>query len=1123
MAGNSRVFVLLEEMLDEGKTPEEVCHNCPELLSEVRERWTEFRIIDEAVLALVPDLRTSPVGGAITTVPTNTELPQVPGYEVEAVLGYGGMGVVYKARQCVLDRVVAIKMLPMCPFAGSQDLERFRRETAVLACLRHPNIVQVYDAGDVEGRPYFAMEVFEGGNLAQKLGGIPLPARRAAHLLATLAEAVEAAHQAGIVHRDLKPANILLTPDGTPKISDFGLARRLMDGKGLTQSGAAIGTPSYMAPEQAEGKIGNVGPAADVYALGAILYECLTGRPPFRAETDLLTVYQVVAREPVPPSQLNSRIPRDLETICLKCLRKEPRLRYLTAAELANDLHCFLQGEAISARPEGRMARLARRVRRRPALSGAVTIAAISTVALAGGGLWLLSDRAAKTNAAQDDVRDMVRNLNESSWIEAGAARDRANGRFGNSAPTQLRHLIDQGTRDLELASRLDAIHRKGEESIVGGVPFTTYDTEFAEAFRAAGLGTIGEDPELVARRIIESNIRNALIAALDHFSVFMHSQGPERTAWALKVAQQADPDQSNWRRRARDLNVLRDMVAIRELIATAPKDDASVTRLLAIELFMNSNDPSHSVVDRLADLKRLQQDYPSDFLLNMQLGALLHQHRKFGDALGYFQAAIAIRPESAPAHYYFGVVLQEIGRVEESVEQYRRATLLDPTTEDYHHRYVRRLSELGRHDAAIEHLRGCLRVHPRSAFFNFELGHCFEHQGKEAEALIWFTKVVELDPTLLNTKKELRSYWLRRGRLDELRTAWQAALASEPPQHDAWYGYAELCLFLGKEGEYLRARRELLKRFCESVEPNILERTSRACLLLPVSGEELATAVALSERALAIDVERSKDRGAYPYFLFARGLAELRQEQFDRAIDTMRGAASRVLGPAPRLVLAMALHHKGRKAEARQTLAAAILPHDWRASLCDHQDAWIYHILRREAERLILPNVPAFLEGKYLPRDNDERLALVGVCQFMNRSLAMARLYADALIAEPKLAMDVRGAYRYNAACSAALVGCAQGKDVDKLDDKDRARWRRRSLDWLREDLTWWGKEVESGATRARNSARLRLQHSQNDPDLAGVRTKDGLARLPDEERIQWERLWTETAALLRRVSGAE
>ena len=282
MAGNPDVITLIEEMLDSGRTPEEVCRDCPELLPEVRRRWKAFRLVDGALAAFFPDPETSPDADAVVLAPRPAELPQVPGYRVEALLGHGGMGVVYWAWHLRLNRAVALKMLLAGPCARPEELERFLREAQAVAALRHANIVQVYDVGDVDGRPYFTMEFVEGGNLAEQIQGVPQPARQAAALLATLADAIHAAHQSGIVHRDLKPGNILLTADGTPKVTDFGLARRLEGDGRLTLSGTPVGTPSYMAPEQARGDKRALGPATDVYALGAILYELLTGRPPFR-------------------------------------------------------------------------------------------------------------------------------------------------------------------------------------------------------------------------------------------------------------------------------------------------------------------------------------------------------------------------------------------------------------------------------------------------------------------------------------------------------------------------------------------------------------------------------------------------------------------------------------------------------------------------------------------------------------------------------------------------------------------------------------------------------------------------------------------------------------------------
>jgi serine/threonine protein kinase len=302
----------------------------------------------------------------------------VCGYELLGELGRGGMGVVYRARQLSLNRVVALKMIRDSAWASPDVLTRFRLEAEAIARMQHPNIVQIYEVGQQEGRPYLALEFVDGGSLARKLREGPLTVRQAAQLLETLARAIHAAHQRGIVHRDLKPGNILLAACGVgpgatpqageliPKITDFGIAKRLGDEASSTRTGAIMGTPSYMAPEQASGKSKEVGPAADIYALGAILYELLTGRPPFADDNSLDTILKVVASEPAAPRSLQPKVPRDLETICLKCLRKEPHSRYATALELAEDLRAFLAGEPIRAAPAGVWERALKWVRRRP-------------------------------------------------------------------------------------------------------------------------------------------------------------------------------------------------------------------------------------------------------------------------------------------------------------------------------------------------------------------------------------------------------------------------------------------------------------------------------------------------------------------------------------------------------------------------------------------------------------------------------------------------------------------------------------------------------------------------------------------------------------------------------------
>jgi serine/threonine protein kinase len=354
----------------------------------------------------------------------NPEWPSVPGYEILGELGRGGMGVVYQARQLGLERIVALKMIRTGARAESKDLARFRAEAAVIARLQHPNIVRIHDVGEVEGRPYFVLEFVPGGSLDQYLQGRPQPVRAAARMIETLARAVHAAHVAGVVHRDLKPANILMggewqvpgdeqkndarhTPlTAVPRITDFGLAKYVggdgeePDLRGPTVTGEILGTPNYMAPEQAMVPRQPVGPPADVYALGAILYEQLTGRPPFTGETPLATVLQVLHNEPVSVTSLQPGVPRDLETICLKCLEKEPRKRYASALELAEDVQRFLRDEPIRARTISPVEKLWRWMRRHPVPAGLLAAGLLAPV-VALIALSLLSARLVRSSALE--------------------------------------------------------------------------------------------------------------------------------------------------------------------------------------------------------------------------------------------------------------------------------------------------------------------------------------------------------------------------------------------------------------------------------------------------------------------------------------------------------------------------------------------------------------------------------------------------------------------------------------------------------------------------------------------------------------------------------------------------
>ncbi|HEX5271635.1 MAG TPA: serine/threonine-protein kinase, partial [Gemmataceae bacterium] len=352
-------------------------------------------------------------------------------YELLRLVASGGMGVVYKARQTKLHRTVALKMILAGRLASEEEVRRFYQEAQAVAGLDHPGIVPVYEVGEIDGQHYFSMGYVEGGNLEARVREGPLPPREAAALVERVAEAVAHAHAQGIVHRDLKPANVLLDRDGHPRVTDFGLARRL-DGDGrLTASGRVIGTPNFMQPEQATGSA-HVGPAADVYALGALLYYLLTGRPPFHAATPVDTLRQVIEQDPVAPRQLNAAVDRDLETICLCCLHKEAGRRYAGARALADDLGRFRRGEPIRARPVGRLERLRRWRRRNPAV--AALLAVLFTVLVAGLALvsWQWDEAVRQRHLAEQKTRDETRARAEAERFagEAGQkTRDEARAR----------------------------------------------------------------------------------------------------------------------------------------------------------------------------------------------------------------------------------------------------------------------------------------------------------------------------------------------------------------------------------------------------------------------------------------------------------------------------------------------------------------------------------------------------------------------------------------------------------------------------------------------------------------------------------------------------------------------
>jgi serine/threonine-protein kinase len=399
---------LWQDLREQRKSPtlEDLCAKCPEQAADLKERLRAVASMMsllglEAEMESVGSLSTEnlgPAGSSPTVVEASSSLGtgpadptksvQISGYEVLDELGRGGTGVVYLARQVRLNRTCALKMILTGLHTKDETVARFLAEAEVIAQLQHPHVVQIYHIGEADGLPFLELEYLQGGSLDRQLDGTPWPSRQATRLSEQLARGIAEAHRLGVVHRDLKPANVLLAPDGTPKISDFGMAKTLGREAGLTQSQAIMGSPTYMAPEQAEGRAKAVGPAADIYALGVILYELLTGRPPFRAASIWETLEQVKTVEPVPPSRLVPKLPRDIEKICLKCLQKEPSRRYSSADALAEDLRRFLEDLPVRARPVPAWERAARWARRKPVHAALLAVVCVAAASLIGGGLW---------------------------------------------------------------------------------------------------------------------------------------------------------------------------------------------------------------------------------------------------------------------------------------------------------------------------------------------------------------------------------------------------------------------------------------------------------------------------------------------------------------------------------------------------------------------------------------------------------------------------------------------------------------------------------------------------------------------------------------------------------------
>jgi serine/threonine-protein kinase len=1176
MTEDARLRTLLEDLLNGGGTPEEVCRSCPELLAKVRAGWQRLRALEAELGQLFPDAAAPPAVPNEGVPSATAALPDVRGYAVEGLLGHGGMGVVYKARHLRLNRPVALKMLLAGIHARPQELERFLREAEAAAGLRHPNIVQVHDVGDVDGRPYFTMEFVAGGSLTQRLAGTPLPPRRAAALLVTVAEAIHVAHQHGIVHRDLKPSNILLTPDGTPKITDFGLARRLEGGDGLTLSGAVVGTPGYMAPEQARGDTRAVGPAADVYALGTILYECLTGRPPFKAATAAETVQQVISQDPVPPSRLNLKLPRDLETICLKCLQKDPGRRYPTAADVAAEVERFLKHEPIQARPPGRWERCLRWVRRRPA--AAALLAAVGLLLAAGAvSAWSLYQQqsAARARRAQTDqevraILERARGPLEEGWQAVDLAKlAEAESEANRAAAIARSGGASAAVRQQAEAFQLDAVGRLGRAKksralldavldVSASAEPSSYaneelnrilalagpnaDAQYVAAFRLWGLD-VDATPEAdaVARLRQEPDaVLQEVIAALDAWMLERRALGRPEAEWRrlFRLADQLDRGARSRQLRAR----LAETASRRDTKATAlrelrqdidPRTAPALTVVLLSRVYAAARDGAAAEeVLRLAVTARPDQAV----LLNELANLLCRPPRpRLEEAIGYYRAARGQRPGLG---LRLSWTLDRAGRPIQAEEVLRELALRQPDNLAVHFYLGFNLVIQEKYAAGAAAFRKVLDLKPDFAEAHGNLGCALYKLHKYDEAVAALRQALALDPTLPLAHMNLGVALHYQGKHDEAEAALRRAIDLQPDFAEALVNLGSLLRQRGQGEEGEAALRKAI-----DLKPELAAVQNSFGVLMFEQGK-YAEAEAAFRKAAA-----SRPAFAQAYFNLGNALREQRKfADAETAYRTALAYRPGYAGAYSNLGQVLTVQGKHADAEAAYRQALDLQPELVEASfnlavtLMERAQFTEAAALLKKCIELLPPGtprhgaaqkrlqlcerfaaldarLPAILSGEEKPADAAERAGFARLCLLKRQATAAARLYAVAFTTQPQLAADPRTGHRLLAACAAALVGCGRAEDGADLSDAERARWRKQALEWLRAELAAMVRLLDANPAGQRETIRGLLTFWRGHADLACVRDAVELARLPAEERKEFAAFWAEVAAALART----
>jgi eukaryotic-like serine/threonine-protein kinase len=1002
-------------------------------------------------------------------------------YEIQKELGRGGMGVVYQARQVTLNRPVALKMIKAGVLADHAELQRFQNEAEAVALLDHPGIVPVYEVGEHDGQRYFSMKLVEGGNLADQLASMKDNPRAAATLLAETAEAVHHAHMRGILHRDLKPANILVDTAGHPHVTDFGLAKRVEGDVEMTASGAILGTPAYMSPEQAHGRRGSITTATDVYGLGAILYAMLTGKAPFGGSSVMDTLDAVRTRPPEPPKKFNVHVPRDLETICLKCLEKDPRRRYSSAHELAADLNNWLDSRPITARRVGASERAWLWCKRRPAIA-ALSAATLLAVVVGAAGMF----------AVQVNANTNLRSANDSL--------DKANGELKTSNIA----LVKQRTRsEVREAQAIDAVKRFGD--------------------------VVSKNAELKNNPTLETLRKELLKEPLGFFE-------------SLRTSLQADGDTkpeslARLASAAFDLAHLSEQIGNKQDALAAYRESASIHQRLA-NADPSSSKPRRELAHTLYNMSILLR------ATGQQAEAIKACETATGIQTELSEAqptSADLREDLANSRNALAGLLSDAGKQAEALKLYELArsafselSLAYPTVSRLRSSHARVclnigiiFKDSGKRAEALKYYEEALAIRRQLVDNDPE---SIPYRDELAQSLINFA---DQQRVAAKRTEALESYASARAILEKL-------VLISPSDTEIQYNLAISCMNvgtlqfeMGKPAEALTAldiARETLQKLVDGNPAVIDFRRTLALVCINRAGALVASgknaeAIPFAEEALAIQRKLAAEHPEKPDLASDMGLTLYNLARLDVDAGRLEEGRARMRSAVEWQGKALAANPANptyrRYQVAHLTGLILVSRKLVDANGAAEAERELAKLKASDPATIALDERLAAIAKGARPKDNAERLALAQRSYDTKRFVAAARLWAEALDTDPKLGDNRQGGHRYNAACSAALAGCGQSKDDPPPDDAAKAKLRKQALDWLQAELAVWTKFVETGPPQAKAFIVQTLKHWQEDSDLAGIRESKALETLPEAEREGFRALWAEVQTLRKKAEG--